>query len=106
MRCALAAVLAASALVTPASALVTPASAQVLCGSREALIATLNSEKYQESRRAFGIVGQSGAGVMELFVSKAGTWTLLMTYAKDATCIVAAGYAWEATPGDVFGQGL
>jgi predicted methyltransferase len=88
-----------------AAALPALASAQAVCGPRESIVSTLG-DKYQESRQALGLVGQDGRGVMELFVSKKGSWTMLMTYAKGSTCIVAAGQAWEHTPGEVAGAGI
>jgi hypothetical protein len=88
-----------------ATALPALASAQAVCGPRDSIVSTLG-DKYQESRQALGLVGQDGRGVMELFVSKKGSWTMLMTYAKGSSCIVAAGQAWEHTPGEVAGAGI
>mgnify|MGYP006334448325 CR=1 FL=1 len=88
-----------------ASALPALASAQAVCGPRASIVTTLG-DKYLESRQAMGLVGQDGRGVMELFVSKKGSWTMLMTYAKGATCIVAAGQSWEHSPGEVAGAGI
>jgi predicted methyltransferase len=81
------------------------ASAQVPCGSRDVIVTTLG-EKYKESRQSLGLVGQDGKSVIELFVSEKGTWTMLMTSAKGATCVVAAGVGWQAAPQKVAGAGI
>jgi hypothetical protein len=64
------------------------------CGERTKIVEVLNT-KYQESRLSGGIIGEAGTGIMELFVSKKGTWTILATMAQGKTCIVAAGQAWQ-----------
>jgi hypothetical protein len=34
---------------------------------------------------------------MEVFVSSAGTWTILATRTDGTSCVVSAGEGWEAT---------
>ncbi len=78
--------------VVPANA------ASNLCTSRNAMVTAL-SQKYHEERRGIGIA--SRAGVMEFYVSQAGTWTVVMTMPNGVSCILAAGRDWEdiaATP--------
>lgn len=72
-----------------------PAEAQGACGVRAKFIETL-SKNYQEEPSAFGIAGQRN--LVELFVSKAGTWTMLVTHPSGMSCIVAAGQSWEQFP--------
>ncbi len=72
-----------------------PAQAQSACGERAKFIETL-AKNYQESPSAFGIAGQRN--LVELFVSKAGTWTMLVTHPSGMSCIVAAGQSWEQFP--------
>ena len=72
-----------------------PAEAQSACGVRAKFIETL-AKNYQESPSAFGIAGQRN--LVELFVSKAGTWTMLVTQPSGMSCIVAAGQSWEQFP--------
>jgi hypothetical protein len=67
------------------------------CGERVKIVEVLAS-KYQEARLSGGIIGQEGTGIMELFVSKKGTWTMLATMAEGKTCIVAAGQNWADMP--------
>ena len=69
------------------------ANAQPACGDRTALLKAL-SDKYKETPRALGL-SSSGKAMFEVFASKAGTWTIIMTTTKGVTCIMAAGHSWE-----------
>ena len=62
------------------------------CAERAEIIAHL-AEKYQESRFASGTIGQ--IAVMEVFVGKTGSWTVVITGLDGNSCIVAAGENWE-----------
>ena len=75
----------------------------VKLGDRTKLIEAL-SQKYEEVPSAFGIVGQKN--LVELFVSKSGSWTMLMTQSSGATCIMAAGQSWEQFPATTKMTGL
>ena len=63
--------------------------------SRADFIKALN-DKYQESGKALGIAGQ--VNLVEVFASKAGTWTILVTTPEGKSCIIAAGSSWEDLP--------
>lgn len=82
-------------LATAALLWAVPAQAQSACGERTKFIETL-AKNYQESPSAFGIAGQRN--LVELFVSKTGTWTMLVTHPTGMSCIVAAGQSWEQFP--------
>lgn len=70
-----------------------PASAQETCTNRDRLLSFL-AEKYKEEPIAMGIVG--GSGLMEVYVSEIGSWTISITDPKtDIACVIAAGEAWE-----------
>ena len=56
------------------------------------MVKALNG-KYKEQRRGMGIA--SRVGVMEIYVSAKGTWTVVMNMANGMSCIVAAGRDWE-----------
>jgi hypothetical protein len=73
----------------------TPAQALAACGEREPILEAL-AQKYAEHRRAYGVMGQ--AGLVELFVSKSGTWTVIISSPGGRACIVAAGHSWEQLP--------
>ena len=83
-----------------AAFLTTPANAQMICGKRESIIAQLES-KYKETRRSVGL--QQGRGVVEVFASEGGTWTILVTDTRGTSCLMAAGEAFQTeahTPPD------
>lgn len=86
-------------LATAAALLVlsTPSSQaqSIACGKHDAIVAALKSH-YQEDRQAIGLAAT--AGVVELYVSAAGTWTMIVTTPAGQTCIAAAGKAWQSTP--------
>lgn len=63
------------------------------CGERTSLIKVL-SDKYKEKPRALGL-STKGTAMFEIYTSKTGTWTIVMTTTTGATCIMAAGHSWE-----------
>ena len=69
--------------------------AGMTCGDRTKLLKAL-SEKYKEAPRALGL-STSGKAIFEVFTSKTGTWTIVMTTTTGVTCIMAAGHSWEET---------
>lgn len=76
--------------------LAVPAIAQGLpCGNRASIIKAL-AAKYKESPKFIAIAGQGN--LVEIFISKSGTWTILNTTAQGLTCAVAAGDSWEELP--------
>ena len=74
-----------------------PAQMQVRsqCGPHTQLIALL-ATRYLEAPKAIGTV--SGSHYMEIYVSQAGSWTVLVTSADGISCIIAAGSNWEDVP--------
>jgi len=78
-----------------AASLAVPAVAQTPCGPRADIIKML-SDKYRERPRAIAIANQTS--LIEVFTSEAGTWTILVTRPKGATCIIGAGQSWEDIP--------
>jgi hypothetical protein len=79
------------------------AHAMGMCGKRVDFVRALN-DKYQESGKALAIAGQ--VNLVEVFTSKAGTWTILVTTPEGKTCIMAAGNSWEDMPPEILGEGL
>ncbi|MCR9136451.1 MAG: hypothetical protein NXI27_10685 [Alphaproteobacteria bacterium] len=67
--------------------------AAMQCGDRTALLKVLN-EKYKEQPRALGL-SSTGKAMFEVYTSKTGTWTIIMTTTSGVTCIMAAGHSWE-----------
>lgn len=72
-----------------------PAVAAGNCGDRDKIIKMLDS-KYQEGRRAIGLI--SGRALLEIYVSRAGTWTILATDPAGLSCVMAAGESWQEAP--------
>ena len=70
-----------------------PAEAGRLCGDRDEILKRLE-ERHKETPQALGL--SSDGGVLEVLVSPSGGWTILVTYPKRPTCVVAVGEAWQA----------
>ncbi|MGH6761230.1 MAG: hypothetical protein ACRECW_06515 [Phyllobacterium sp.] len=72
------------------------ASAQVvICGNRSAIVQQLETN-YQEKQTAYGVIADEA--LMEIYVSRKGTWTIVITERNGRSCIVAAGHGWEQVP--------
>ena len=63
-----------------------------LCGKRDQILKRLE-QAHDETPQAIGLSGDGG--VIEVLISPEGGWTMLVTYPKRPTCVVAAGPAWE-----------
>ncbi|MGE4244989.1 MAG: hypothetical protein AB7E66_03240 [Parvibaculaceae bacterium] len=87
----LAAIAAVPAFLAPA-----PASAQTsMCAAHDKMGEAL-AQKFGEKRQVIGLVG--GSGLMEIYVSPTGTWTMVMTDPRKLSCILAAGHSWDQMP--------
>ena len=84
---ALSVVLGATAVTQSADA------GQRICGDRDKILAQLK-QKHREEPRALGL--SADGGVLEVLVSPEGGWTILVTYPKRPTCVVAVGKAWQS----------
>jgi hypothetical protein len=72
-----------------------PAQAQAPCGNRGEIIKML-AEKYREMPRAMAIAKETS--LLEIFTSKSGSWTILVTQPTGPSCIIGAGQSWEDIP--------
>lgn len=98
---------AAALACAPIAALETPARAESpgpVCGERAAMVAAL-ARDYGETPRVRA--REARGAIVEIFVSPAGTWTLLATRPDGAiSCVVGAGTDWSdkpaAAPGSTF----
>jgi hypothetical protein len=71
----------------------TPAeAAPKLCGDRHQILERLE-QAHEETPQALGLSGDGG--VIEVLVSPEGGWTMLITYPRRPTCVVATGEAWQ-----------
>jgi hypothetical protein len=68
------------------------APAQPVCGDRAQLVTKLE-KKYKETPHALGFA--SNDGLLEVLVSPDGHWTILISYPKRPTCVVAIGEDWH-----------
>ncbi len=63
-----------------------------VCSKRDKFTSFL-AKKYKEVPKAMGLV--SNSGMMEVYVSEQGTWSILMTAPNGITCLIAAGNNWQ-----------
>ena len=63
-----------------------------LCGDRTEILERL-AQSHAETPQSLGLSGDGG--VIEVLVSPEGGWTMLVTYPRRPTCVVAAGEAWQ-----------
>ena len=76
------------------------ASAQTICGKRGAFLTQL-AKSHEEAPVAVGLL--SNGSVIEVLASEDGSWTMLVTHPNGATCVYAAGEAWETVARVSFG---
>ncbi len=65
------------------------------CLPHELMMKSL-ARQYSEAPRAIGTVTQKR--IMEVYVSKAGSWTVILTTPDGTSCMIAAGQDWEDVP--------
>ncbi len=87
--------IAIATLAVPLVMLATAAPAQTRCGPHTRIVKVLTG-KYGEAPKAIGTVDQQQ--FMEIYVSDAGSWTILLTAANGTSCIIAFGNDWEDVP--------
>jgi hypothetical protein len=68
-----------------------PAVAQVFCASHDA-IADLLGKRYAEAPEAWGFTAEGN--LIEVFTSRSGSWTLVVTTPAGTSCPQAAGRSW------------
>lgn len=64
------------------------------CGYRRDIVHALD-EKFKEKPQAIGQVNKDA--VIEIYVSTAGTWTIIATGTDGTSCLVSAGDGWQST---------
>ena len=74
---------------------VQPAHAGFLCGDRTEITKSLGM-KYHEKLVASGLA--DAGSMIEIFASKKGTWTMIVTSPNGRSCYLASGENWEAVP--------
>jgi hypothetical protein len=74
-------------------ALTTPGIAATTCADHDAMVKLLG-KRYKEALSNYGVSGQKN--IVEIFVSKVGTFTILVTRSDGVSCVVATGDNWES----------
>jgi hypothetical protein len=62
------------------------------CAPRAAIVQKLD-ETYKEARQAIALTKQGG--LLEIFVSAKGSWSILVSSPNGKACLVAAGENWQ-----------
>ncbi len=82
----------ATALVGVLAAL-NVAKAAPICGEHGQLIETLGTN-FKETPQAIGLTADGA--LIQVMVSPSGGWSILVTYPKGPSCIIAAGQDWQS----------
>jgi len=78
------------------SFLLSPAAlAQPVCGQHNSVSDNLK-KSYSEAPVSMGLTPDGG--VIEVFASKEGTWTMVVTQPSGMSCLIAIGQSWENLP--------
>lgn len=64
------------------------------CGVRSEVVASLGTQ-YLETQQAVGVVDPDT--LVEVFVSKRGSWTIVATDTQGMSCIVFYGEGWDSS---------
>lgn len=64
-----------------------------LCGNRTDIVRSLG-DQFHEKQRAVGVVDSNA--ILEVFVSTAGTWTIIATGTDGKSCLVTSGEGWDS----------
>ncbi|HSM40210.1 MAG TPA: hypothetical protein VK862_05630 [Afifellaceae bacterium] len=71
---------------------VATASAQLArCMDRASIVGSLD-KRFHERQAGFGLINSES--LLELFISEAGTWTIIVTDRRQRTCVLATGDSW------------
>jgi hypothetical protein len=82
-------------VATSPATLAAPSPVIIPCTERDAIIEPLRRH-YGEQRRGLGLT--VGGQILEIFVSKDGHWSALLSYADGSSCMIAAGEGWLDEP--------
>ena len=84
--------LAVLTLSLSAAAAAEAAAPQPHCGARAEILAHL-AERYEEKPQALGLLADGG--LLEVVVSPKGSWTIIISYPKGPSCVMAIGSDWR-----------
>ena len=69
--------------------------AQPVCGSHQSISENLK-KSYTEAPVSMGLT--ASGGIIEVFASQEGTWTMVITQPNGTSCLIAVGQDWENLP--------
>ena len=69
--------------------------AQPVCGLHQSISDSLK-KSYTEAPVSMGLT--VSGGIIEVFASKEGTWTMVITQPNGTSCLIAVGQNWENLP--------
>lgn len=75
---------------------ISTAHAEQICLPRDAALEQLG-QNFGEQAMGRGLAA-GGQAIIELFVSRSGTWTVIVTDTRGVSCLVASGEGWSALP--------
>lgn len=81
------------ALAAIGSAFAGNALAQQVCGPHDVFAERLGTT-YQEGRKGVGLTADGR--ILELYVSKSGTWSVLLVRTDGVACVATIGESWQA----------
>ncbi len=73
----------------------TAQASDAFCGDHTEVTSRLG-KTFGESRAGLGLLDDGR--MVEIFTSRQGTWSLLVTVPGGVTCLVASGEAWQSPP--------
>ncbi len=71
-----------------------------ICQTRDKVLSALGG-KYNEAPTSMGLA--SNGAIVEILVSREGTWSIIATTPDGLSCLVAVGKYWEKIPGKLAG---
>ena len=69
--------------------------AQPVCGAHNTVSDNLKNA-YAEAPVSMGVT--TGGGIIEIFASDEGSWTMVITQPNGVSCLIAVGQDWEILP--------
>jgi hypothetical protein len=69
------------------------AQAQQACGPRQQIVTKLGQD-FKEKQQAVGFVNDKA--VLEVYVSDAGTWTIIASGTDGNSCVLSVGKDWDS----------
>ena len=82
--------------VVPLSLVLAGTAQAAVCMPHEAAVANLE-QNFGQQAAGIGLAGR-GQSMVELFVGKSGSWTILVTRTDGMSCVASSGEDWTNLP--------